>query len=439
MNMFQADRQPFYRTLLDNVLYFSAGYRPMGTLVYRALYWLFGLSALPYRVVCYGLILGNLYILYLAARSIATKEAAILAALILSYNTAFVDLYYNFGTIYDLLCFSFYFSALGFYAHIRKSGSYLHPRALTCLLFLYVCALNSKEMAVTLPVILILYEVTLERFVPSWPRWKPAVFCTLMTLPYMLGKLSAGSPLTGNDAYRLHLGVRTYLRAMGHYLELLAYLSPGALGLSGAVITLLGLALVVLIARQRSLLFLWLFILLTPLPIAFVGQRTAYAMYIPSFGIAVFLAEVAVRLRREFALHIANAGTISAGTARVLKADTFVLCLIALIAFHMSKPLPGMGYTEKWIQSTLAQLPALQRAVPNNSRVVFLDDPFSSDGYDLLYIVSLLYRASDLVVDRAKVMSPKPSPEQVNSYDYVFALAGDRWILQPKTSGPQNP
>ncbi len=439
MNIFQAGRQPFSRTLLDNILYFSAGYRPMGTLVYRVMYGLFGLNTLAYRWVCYGLILTNLYILYLAARRLVTRDGAILAALILSYNAAFVDLYYNFGTIYDLLCFSFYLSALGLYIHVRKSGAFLSASSLAGLLLLYICALNSKEMAVTLPLILIVYEITFKPFSLAWLRWRPALICVLITLPYVLGKLSSGSPLTGNDAYRLHLGVRTYLRAMGHYLELFAYLSPGTLGVSGALTTLIALALIVVIARQRSLLFLWFFIVLTPLPIAFVGQRTGYAMYIPSFGIALFLAVIVVRLRREFALHIARAGSLSSGTARVLNADTFLLCLLLLIAFHLSNPLPGLGLTERAIQSTLAQLPVVERSIPNKSRVLFMDDPFPVEGYDLLYLVSLLYRASDLVVDRAKIMSPKPTPERINSYDYVFALAGDRWSLQPKSGPPAKP
>jgi len=43
-----------------------------------------------------------------------------------SYNAGFIDLYYNTGTIYDLLCFGFYFSALQLYVNVRKKDQFLN-------------------------------------------------------------------------------------------------------------------------------------------------------------------------------------------------------------------------------------------------------------------------------------------------------------------------
>jgi hypothetical protein len=210
--------------------------------MYRLLFDLAGVHALPFRIVCFALLLGNLYLLYRTAAAISTKETGLLAALIGSYNAAYIDLYYNTGTIYDLLCFTFYFLALGLYVRVRKAGQYLKPRTLILFLILYVCALNSKEMAVTLPAILFVYELVFGRAghadcsLRHWAfRLGPAVLTAVLTMPYVLGKLSSPSPLLGNEAYRLHLGLRTYFRALGHYLEVLA-LPSGSLNLAASVL-----------------------------------------------------------------------------------------------------------------------------------------------------------------------------------------------------------
>ena len=44
------------------------------------------------------------------------------ATLISAYHARFADLYYNIGTIYDLLCFSFFYGAFLYYVKIRQSG-----------------------------------------------------------------------------------------------------------------------------------------------------------------------------------------------------------------------------------------------------------------------------------------------------------------------------
>src|SRR5437016_4550729 len=49
MNLYVAWSRPFSRILFENVFYFTPGYRPMGTLVYRLLFEIAGLNAFPYR------------------------------------------------------------------------------------------------------------------------------------------------------------------------------------------------------------------------------------------------------------------------------------------------------------------------------------------------------------------------------------------------------
>ena len=100
------------------VLYSSPSYRPLGGLFfYRPLFAFAGFHPLPYRLLCFALLLVNLGLLYLAIRSVtASSEIAALTTLIGAFHPRLVDLYWNNGTIYDILCFTFDFGALAYYA-----------------------------------------------------------------------------------------------------------------------------------------------------------------------------------------------------------------------------------------------------------------------------------------------------------------------------------
>jgi hypothetical protein len=424
MNMYQSWRLPYGRILLDNLFYFTSAYRPMGALVYRVIFDLAGTDALPFRLLCFGLILANLYLLYRTAAIISTQEAGLLAALFASYNSGFIDLYYNSGTIYDLLCFTFYFLALRLYVKIRQQGRPLKPGALLTILIFYICALNAKETAVTLPVILFFYELTLGRDSQvTYLRWRgwPVVVSALLTVPFVMGKLSSASPLMGNEAYRLHLGLRTYFRALRHYVEIFI-LPPTGLSMTAFAlgIVLLG---VVAIAGKRYLLFAWLFFLITPLPVAFIGLRGGYAIYISTFGLALLVAGTIVEFREALIRHFRNRfGILRKGW---LQGGTFAVCLLVLFAFHKSRPLGTVSAEDHLIQSVSAQIRTAQLTIDPQWRILFLDDPFPED-FALLFLLRLYYRAPELVVDRIRVMPQKPNQDEINSYDRIFTFDGNR-------------
>jgi hypothetical protein len=112
-------------------LYFSPSYRPLGGLFfYRPLFAVAGFQPLPYRVLCFLLLVGNLGLLYLAIRSItASSEIAALSTVIGAFHPRMVDLYWNNGTIYDMLCFTFYFGSLAYYVRARRAGPLLSLRS----------------------------------------------------------------------------------------------------------------------------------------------------------------------------------------------------------------------------------------------------------------------------------------------------------------------
>ena len=112
--------------------------------------------------------------------------------------------------IYDVLCGFFYFAALAYYIHFREKEAYLRPLQLLGFLALYICALNCKEMAVTLPVIVLVYEFLNS---PSWLDWKaflrwirfyaaPSLIAGLLTVFYIYGKTHGSGSLASLDPYQ---------------------------------------------------------------------------------------------------------------------------------------------------------------------------------------------------------------------------------------------
>ncbi|HXA63861.1 MAG TPA: hypothetical protein VNV82_01850 [Bryobacteraceae bacterium] len=118
------------------VLYSSPSYRPLGGLFfYRPLFAFAGFHPLPYRLLCFALLLVNLGLLYLAIRSVtASSEIAALTTLIGAFHPRLVDLYWKNGTVYDILCFTFYFGALAYYARARLTGPIVDLRKMAVFL-----------------------------------------------------------------------------------------------------------------------------------------------------------------------------------------------------------------------------------------------------------------------------------------------------------------
>jgi hypothetical protein len=414
MNTYLAWQKPLLRLAGENLLFFSPGYRPFGNLVYRLLFEMAGFHPLPFRIACLALLFLNLYLAYRAAAALGGMETALLTVLFSCYNAG-ADLYHDAGIIYDILCFTFYFTALGLYFSARGRKQYLGNVQLACFLIFYILALDSKEMAVTLPVVLIAYEVFLgEPASGLVRRWLPTAVAVLLTVPYVLGKLSHSSPLIGNESYRLHISPGNYIGGLTHYFDLLTSVHPGTLTVTVCMLAIFMAAAIALITRDRRLMFALAFILITPLPIVFVALRGAYVMYIPLFGVALYLAVAIVKLR-------------DALVGARFQFATFALCAAAVIAFHVSRP--WQPYVNPFIRSTITQLSQIQPRVPSSAKILFVDDPFDKDDpWVMLFICRLYYGSPQLQVDRAKLMATKPDQAALDSYDLIFQYRDSRWI-----------
>ena len=144
-NLFFFREQPFFR--------------PMTTPWYRVMFDLAGFNPLPFHIASLMILSANIWFTYCVSRRLTgSRETGALAALLVSYHGRLMPLYFDTGHSYDVTCYFFYFSTFLFYLRVRSRQRPLRWQELVVLSAPYTCAFNCKELAVTLPVMLTVYE-----------------------------------------------------------------------------------------------------------------------------------------------------------------------------------------------------------------------------------------------------------------------------------------
>jgi hypothetical protein len=386
--------------------------RPLGTLVYRGLFAAFGLDPLPYRVLCFALLSVNLVLLYLVSATLsASREVGALACLLGAYHAHLADLYYNTGTLYDLLCFAFYWSAIWLWTRSAPKLSWL-------VLALYVLALASKEMALTLPLVLLAYDL-LYRSGPAlrpsprdqstrqWIRREAVRLAPfgLITAAFVLIKIFGARKMLGNPSYLPQLSWTALIEGWKHYAFDLLY---GAFRLNTGRVLLLWivLAAAALLLRKRDTLLALAVIWAGLLPIIFIAPRGFYVIYLTLPGWYLLVARLLVTATSRVRL---------AARAPVL----FATAAILLLPLHAARKEKGRWWVAEAHRSVKSVLePLRSETLPHAARVLFLADPFPREDYVLTFIFRLRFRDDDLRVDRARVR-PVALAE---SYDRAYRL-----------------
>jgi hypothetical protein len=396
--------------------------RPVGDLVYRALFAVFGLNPLPYRIVCLALVLGNLALLYpFCARLAESRETAALACLLAAYHAHLADLYYSSGTIYDLLCSFFLLAAFVWYLGIRRAGRYPGGRETAGLIAFYLFALESKEMAVVLPAWIALYEwlyhgrkVRLRSLVFLW------IAVPLAAL-YAVAKTAGAHRMTANPAYALDFSAHAFMAAWKHYLGDLFY---GAIAFNSfkAVLLWVAMAAFALAVRRRCLLFAWFAILLGALPVVFVPPRGFYAIYAALPGWYLYAGGFLVWLRDALERH-APRWSAALGV-RPGQLALFLIVAALLIPLHRREKTLGNAWVPEAHATVSGVLGELGRfgPMPRGARVLFLSDPYPKDEWMLTFIFRLYYRDNSIVVDRAKVWPQLAVEPARSAYNRIFVL-----------------
>src|SRR5262249_20195882 len=131
---------------------------------YRGVFALFGLNPLPYRIFCFLLLFANCVLLYrFCVRLSGSRDIGAMACLIGAYHAHLADLYYSTGTVYDLGCCTLYLGAFVYYAGGRERESKPGWGSVTIIILLYILALGTKEIAVTLAPVMLAYCLLFPR------------------------------------------------------------------------------------------------------------------------------------------------------------------------------------------------------------------------------------------------------------------------------------
>ena len=387
----------------------SSSYRPMGGLFYRVLYASAGFHPLPFRCACFALLLVNLWIAYRLLRFLSgSGEAALLGTLVLSYHAEMYGLYFNTGTIYDILCFTFVALAATLYVRCRRKFGGMAWQGWAGLLLLDLLALQSKEMAWTLPAILLLYELLY-----FWPARQcrlpaslaPALATGLLTLAPLFPRILGRTGLTSSPLYHPSLSPAYFLTNCAHYWSLIFY-APDRIGVKAMLAMWLAMAPAAALLRSRAMWFGLLFWIVAIAPVAVIQPRGGYVLYLPMLGPALYAGVLASRLRELVS------------TGKVSQVCVFVLLAAGLATAHARHRAlyAETVYRQSQTRDLVVQLRRLHPTLARNAHVLFVADPFADEWF-LGFLFRLLYNDPSLWVDSA-ALHP-----HARTYEYVFRYA----------------
>lgn len=429
MNIASAWQLPPWQLALSPLMVWKPFYRPLAGWLFVPILSLFGLNPLPFHAVMLVFVLANVFLARRLAKLLgACERASWIVALILCYHAGVKEVYYNTSFIYDVLCCFLYLATLIYYVRIRRAGTVLTWRQTITFLGLYLLALSAKEMAATLPIVILLYEC----FFHKPPPWRPgdlAVWirgpgrCVLVgigvNLVYLWGRVFGAGGLALSPGYGLALSMAQVWdfqsRTFGDVFE--AWPGPSRAG----VIAIWFLMFYLAWRRPSPVLrFACLFLLLTPLPIEFLTHRSGSQLYIPIIGWSLFVSVVLVGLA-DGAAEFLSGMPVGRHLRRTYVSATLIAIAVIFwvrqnvhYKWEFVDPITLNIAPQTW--KAIQQLREIGPRVPSNSTVVFLDDPFPT--FDMAFIAELWFRDRTVSV-RLRRHTPL-SPSEIQSAACIF-------------------
>ena len=445
MNLHSYWIRPWSALLKANLEFWSNYYRPMGGVFYRLVYGLWGFDPLPFHIVTYLLLLINFGLLGLVVWQLTRSHwSTLAAAFVIGINPTFTSAYFDTGTIYDVLAFTFFWGAFVLYVRRRQSGRLPGWGYLALVFGMFVAALDAKEIAVSFPVAIGLYE--LVWFPPG--SWRPArLWRWALTegrlawmggaadIVYIIGKRHGPDSLWAMDLYRPRFSVGAYIESLAHYLRGLIF-HPVTITPQRMVELLAAMLLVALFTRRRALLWGAGFIAAGILPLAFIPGRDGFAYLVPSVGWAVYLSGLLDWLVNLLAAHRAPVRV-------ALQALIF-----ALLVFKVAH------WQHKWIDSRARvkhaeeyryrnYIAMIDKLIPNprpGAHVLLLSDAEGRDDWDVYFLLRLFYRDREMDIGRMTVWNQRHTKVDPKTYDYVLDWNDSHFVLvaqnPPRATSP---
>ena len=424
MNIYWYWEPGAWNVLCANVLFWRRIIRPMGGLYYLPLFHWFGFNPWPYTVArLVILLLLSLLLLRLAARLTGSLTAATLGVMVVAYHPELVSLTHSGSYIYDILCAGFYFAAFLYYLSRRNAGRRLSVTQNCAFLALYLGALDSKEMAVSLPVMVCAYElleatrgtpkiaIVAKRFVAHAP---PLAAAVVMTALFIIFKTYGPDGLAQIDSYQ---PVFTWARFAESSQRFLNAIFCTTLFRAWSVLAVWTLLLYVGIRkRNRPLLLLLVWVVAAPLPLNFIPPHGPGCIYILLAGWSMIVAMACEALARRLA-HEPLFAWLPEGAAVVSLLTAALFYYTNVTAFRHDRMAHNYFAEGEKTWNFIQQFYDLPFRPPRGSRIAFVNDPFP-EGWDTLFIAKLWWKDRSLQVSLQNRQHLPAST--LASMDYIF-------------------
>ena len=424
MNLAAHWRHP-WRAVYGNFLLWHDFYRPMGGWFYVPIFGVFGLNPAPFHWALLSLVLLYVGLVYQLARVLgAGALEAWLAALVMAYHAGLSNLYYETSHIYDVLCGVFYAGALIVYAGARAGGGPLRARQAAAFFALFLCALNSKEMAVTLPVMLVAYEFlyhprAVRAGFGNWLRGPGLVIvCSaILTAVAIYGRVLVG--LRHMNGYAATYSVAQFAAFQRQQFQDLFFggKSDSWIFVAGTWV----LATYLAWRTSRPLLrFCWVLIVVAPLPVEFLTGRGMAVLAIPAIGWMILAAVTALGLARATAGAVARDPGLRRLTPDLRLGVVLALLVVCWAAWNRDlyerDVRAAMAEEGRPTAAVIRQFRELNPRVRPHDTVVFLNDPF--DDWDMAFIAELWFRDRTVSI-RLNKKTPLTAEELARA-DFLF-------------------
>jgi hypothetical protein len=459
MNLYGYWSKPLSLLVRANIFFWTPYYRPFGGVIYRTIFALFGFNPYPLYVVYFAAMLLNLWLAYLVIKKISgSGEIGALATLLYAFHGKLDYLYYNAGSMYDVFCFLFVFVALLIYLNARLQGRFLGIWGTLGFLACFVCALNSKEMAASLPVIVLVYELIFHppefhslRAIIRWcfHEGRMALLGALCVLIYLPGKLGAGG-LAQDSAYVPAYTWARWLEDTETYLGYLFYRNNPSSVFNVAPLSPLGVAaffaILVAIAvwlRSRAAWFGLLFFIIALQPVSFIPARLGFVLYLPLAGLALFVAICLVRFKEGLWRLVSEALQPGESTVRPVSPASASVALfiatalvISIVDYRHWSPAPDSQYSPA--KNSAAEFSRLYPSLPHGTKLLFVHTPLDYD-WDLVFLLRLYYRDPDLFITQFNGPKEQRIPlNRLPRYDHIFDFEDGHYVELDNSDAAQS-
>jgi hypothetical protein len=370
-------------------------FRPMGMLWYWLLGRAFNLDPAAFHAFLTALNLLNVGLVCLLALTLLrSRTAAVLTPLLWITSVALVEALWWFGSVFYVFATTCFVLALLAFVKIE---SWIAKSIVV--LVAYLLAIKSQEAAVTLPAVLLAYEILVLGKLRTDAKPRIALYALLFAVAAVFTYLKV-QRMSGDEAstgYAYSFTFETLQQnATWYAAQLFPWVPVGAPGLALGVLAVITVAAAAL--RDRRMLFGLAFAAITLLPVIFlVDHLFAFYWYLSGIGVWICVGQLGARMS---ALAIRRFEDLWRGVAWLAPVALLALVLALIEVQAREYRAPRVEWARAYAASFRAYVDSIV-AQPDPAPGAVMDvrdapSAFDSTGLTTLYRV--LYDRTDIIV-----------------------------------------